>query len=502
MRLDLGNLPADPELLKTLVLDLLGKLEAQDGMIAKLKHELALFRRHTFGRRSERMDPSQLLFAFLAEALDEKDATDAPPPPDEPRDEKKGKHGRGKLPEHLPRDTEDHKVPDAGRKCKGCGKDLVKIGEDISEELEYTPASFFVRRHVREKLACKACEDGVVTAPLPSRPIEKGMAGPGLLAHLLVSKYEDHLPLARLERIFDREGLKISRSTLCDWVAGASRVLEPIYERMREDVLLSKKMHVDETTMPVLDQTVSSGLRKTGFWTYVGDEEHPHTVYEHAPEKSMSTPKNYLSGYAGYLQADAHRGYDEIYKDGRIIEAACMAHARRKYFDAQASDRRRSAIAIAFFRRLYEIEREVRNASAEERLGVRHERSRPITERFKLWIDQEVLSVLPESPMGQALRYTIQNWQALTRFLDSGILDIDNNAAERALRPVVIGRKNYLFAGSDRGARRAAVIYSIIASAKRKGVERFRYLRDVLTRLPTHPRKKIEELFPANWKPP
>jgi transposase len=502
MELDLGDLPADLDLLKTLVRDLVGKLEEQDGLIAKLKHELALFQRHSFGRKSERMDPDQLLFSFLAEALKEATETPEEEEAEAPSGEKKGKHGRGKLPEELPRDTKEHKVAAAGRKCKGCGRDLERIGEEVTEKLEYQPASFFVVRHVREKLACKACEENVVTAPLPPQPIEKGMAGAGLLAHVLVSKYEDHLPLARLERIFEREGLEISRSTLCDWVAGSSRCLEPIYAAMREDVLLSKKLNVDETKMPVLDQTVSSGLRSTGFWTYVGDEEHPHTVYEHAPEKSSAAPRSYLSSFEGYLQADAHPGYDDLYKDGRIVEAGCMAHARRKFFDAERTDRGRAMTALAYIRLLYRIEREVKGVSAEERLEVRHARSRPMCERFKDWLEQEILSVLPESPMGQAMKYATTHWAALTRFLESGILEIDNNAAERALRPVVVGRKNYLFAGSDRGAHRAAVIYSVIASAKRHGVERFAYLRDVLERLPTHPREAIRELFPANWKPP
>lgn len=504
MKLDLGDLPADLDLLRTLVRDLVGKLEAQDGMIAKLKHELACFRRHSFGKRSERLDPNQLLFSFLAQELGEKETSDllreeAEPAPAE---EKKGKHGRGKLPPSLPRDSEEHRVEAAARQCRGCGTELVKIGEEITEQLEYEPGSFFVKRHVREKLACKDCQENVVTAALPPQPIDKGLAGPGLLAHVLVSKYEDHLPLARLEKIFARQEIEISRSTLCDWVGGSSKRLDPIYQAMREDALLSKKLNVDETNMPVLDQTVSSGLRSSGFWTYVGDEEHPHTIYEHAPQKGMAAPREYLAAYDGYLQADAHPGYDKIYESGRIVEAGCMAHVRRKFFDAEHTDRTRAMTALAYIRFLYRIERELKSVSTDERLRVRQLRSRPICERFKEWLDREVLAVLPESAMGQAIKYAIKHWSAQVRFLESGLLAIDNNAAERALRPVVIGRKNYLFAGSDRGAHRAAVIYTLISSAKRHGVDRFAYLRDVLKRLPTHPREAIHELFPANWKPP
>jgi hypothetical protein len=275
-----------------------------------------------------------------------------------------------------------------------------------------------------------------------------------------------------------------------------------IYDAMREDVLLSKRMNVDETKMFVLDPTISSGLRTTGFWTYVGDEGHPHTVYEHAPGKSLAAPRSFLCTFEGYLQADAHPGYDEIYKNERIVEAGCMAHARRKFFDAQGTDRVRAMTALAYIRLLYQIEREVEDVSPQKRLEVRQARSKPICERMKDWIDREILAVLPASPIGQAMKYAKNHWAALIRFLDSGIVAIDNNAAERALRPVVLGRKNYLFAGSDRGGARAAVIYSLIASAKRHGVNRFLYLRDVLERLPTHPRESIRDLFPASWKPP
>ena len=502
MALDLTNLPTDLDTLRQLVLELFSDLKQKESLIEKLKHELSCFRRHQFGRRSETVNEDQLLFSFLEE-LSRKQRDEAPPTndassaSDEPQPQ--SGHGRKKLPRHLPRDRQEHPLPAEDSRCKGCGGELKKIRDEVSEQLEYRPASLYVKEHVRGVYACKSCEENVVTAPYSEQqPIEKGIPGPGLLAYVLTSKYADHLPLNRLEGIFARQAVEIHRSTMCGWVGASADLLRPIWVALKDDALESGKIHVDETTMPVLDRRRKS-TRKASFWTYKGDESHPQTVYDYAPSKSNASPKKFLESYRGYLQADAHKGYDALYKDGSIVEAACMAHARRRFFDAKGTDPPRALTALAYFRLLYDIEREAKGQSNEARRAIREERTRSVLERFRRWLDAQSVVVLPKSPIGQAVSYTRSNWEALTRFVDSGILSIDNNAAERALRPVVIGRKNYLFAGSDAGGERAAIIYSLVETAKRHGVDPFVYFRDVLMRVSTEPARNIRRLFPQNW---
>ncbi len=505
MTLNLKNLPSDLALLQKLVTELFSDLKEKEGLIQKLRHQLACFQRHQFGRRSEKLDPkAQLLFSFL-EILDPSAAEALLPPPEEEKkdsESKKKGHGRKKLPGHLPRERIEHPLPEESRNCKGCGRGLVRIRDEVSEQLEYRPASFHVKRHVRGVYVCKKCEENVVTAPFPeSKPIEKGIPGPGLLSHVLTSKYCDHMPLNRLERIFRRSGVEIPRSTMCGWVGSSSDLLRPIYTGMKSELLLSEKIHTDETTMPVLDRN-RENTRKASFWTFIGDEDHPYTVYEYAPTKTSETPKVFLEGYEGYLQADAHKGYDALYKSGSIVEVGCNAHARRKFFDAKGTDPQRAMIALSYFRVLYDVEREATELSPEERLSRRSLLSRPVIDQFGRWLERESLAVLPKSPIGQAISYTRSNWEALTRFLESGSLAIDNNAAERELRPVVIGRKNYLFAGSDAGGERAAIIYSLVATCKRHNVDPFVYLRDVLERVSTERASNVSSLFPDHWAAP
>lgn len=504
MTVDLSNIPSDLALLQKLVTDLFSDLKEKEGLIEKLRHQLACFQRHQFGRRSEKLDPKvQLLFSFL-ESLDPSaaEALLAPQEEEKKKDETKKKgHGRKKLPGHLPRERVEHGLPEESRTCKGCGRGLTRIRDEVSEQLEYKPASFYVKRHVRGVYACKECQENVVTAPFPdSKPIEKGIPGPGLLAHVLTSKYCDHTPLNRLERIFRRSGVEIPRSTMCGWVGSSTDLLRPIYSGLKERMLQSGKIHTDETTMPVLDRNREK-TRKASFWTFIGDDDHPYTVYEYAPTKTSETPKNVLGDYEGYLQADAHTGYDALYTSGDIQEVGCNAHARRKFFDAKGTDPPRAMIALSYFRLLYDVEREARDLSPDERKALRAERSRPVLKRFKKWLDRESLAVLPKSPIGQAVAYTRSNCEALTRYLDSGALEIDNNAAERALRPVVIGRKNYMFAGSDAGGERAAVIYSLVETCRRHNIDPFVYLRDVLERVSTERASNIHRLFPDQWCP-
>jgi transposase len=412
---------------------------------------------------------------------------------------KKNGHGRSALPEHLPRHRVEYPLADGQCQCEACGGALEKIGEELTRQLDYEPASFHVTEHVRIKYACKRCQGNVVLGQLPPQPIDKGLPGPGLLAHVLVSKYADHLPLHRLEGIFGRNGVEVSRRTMCDWVKASAQLLEPLYEAMRGDVLASKVIGTDDTPVPV-QQAGRERTRKGRIWVYVGDGEHEHTVYDYTPTRNKDGPERFLGGYEGYLQADAYAGYDGLYAGGKITEVGCWAHARRKFYDAKPSDGPRALVALAYIRQLYEVEKEARDLSARQRRALRRGKARPVLEGFKTWLGRQQLEVLPKSPMGEAIGYAQRQWRALVRYLEDGDLNIDNNPSERALRAVVIGRKNYLFYGSDAGGKWAAILYSFVATCKRHGVDPFAYLRDVLQRLPSQSIQRLDELFPKNWK--
>lgn len=309
-----------------------------------------------------------------------------------------------------------------------------------------------------------------------------------------------HLPLHRLEGIFERQGVDLSRSTLCDWVRDSATLVEPIVRAMGREVLASKVIHTDDTPVRVQDRLHPGGTREGRLWVYIGDRDHPYTVFDYTPNRKRDGPAHFLDRYRGYLQADAFSGYDGIYAGGQVIEVACWAHARRKFYDAQTTDSQRAAAALAFIRQLYAVERQARDLGPEKRRELRQEHSRPVLERFRQWLDAQALAALPQSPMGQAIGYALGQWTALCRYLDDGDLAIDNNASERQLRAVAVGRKNWLFVGSDRGGRRAAIAYSLMATCKRHGVNPFAYLRDVLERVATHPSSGIAVLFPPNWK--
>ncbi len=369
--------------------------------------------------------------------------------------------------------------------------------------LEYVPASFFVVRHVRPKLSCTKC-DHIVQASAPSRPIERGVAGPGLLAHVLVSKYADHLPLYRQSEIYGRQGIELERSTLADWVGGTSQLLEPLLEVLRRYVTASGKLHADNTPVPVL--APGNGKTKTGrLWTYVRDDRPagelaaPAVWFAYSPDRKGEHPERHLREFRGTLQADAYAGFNQLYEDGRIQEAACWAHVRRKFFDLQQAHA--SPVASEALERiaaLYGIEKEIRGRPAEERQQVRNARARPLLESLRQWFEATLPKLSRKSDTTAAIRYALSRWDALLRYCDDGHIEIDNNAAERALRAVALGRKNYLFAGSDTGGERAAAIYSLIGSAKLNGLDPEAYLHEVLSRIADHPITRIEELLPWN----
>jgi hypothetical protein len=344
-----------------------------------------------------------------------------------------------------------------------------------------------------------------VTSELPELPVAKGLAGEGLLAHVVTSKIADHLPLYRQAVILKRHGFDVRRSTLADWVAQVAEKLEPVYQAMKADVLGSKVIHSDDTTVPVLiarEPGGPLGKRKAALgrlWTWVGDEEHPHTVYSFSPDRRQEWPTDFMAGWKGYLQADAYPGYHPLYRKG-IQEVACWAHARRKYVEAMETAPELGQSALAFIHRLYDVEREAKLLDALERKRLRRLHAKPVLETFKGWLDAQSLRVLPKSAMGQALAYTLKQWAALNRYVEDGDLGIDNNPAERALRGIALGRKNWLFAGSKAGGDRAAILYSVVESCKRHGIDPFEYLRDVIGTVAGTPAKKVHELMPANWK--
>jgi transposase len=491
----------NPTELKALIISQHELIASRDSEIEQLKLLIAKLRRMQFGRKSEKLERQ----IERLEALQMNDAeTVATLPKPLASVEGVGRSVRRPLPAHLPRAIRTHLPKQEA--CPDCGGALRKLGEDISEVLERIPARLYVIRHVRVKLACASC-DKIVQAEAPSRPIERGMAGPGLLAHVLVSKYGDHLPLYRQSEIYEREGVELDRATLADWVGQTSRLFEPLVEVLRRHVMSAEKLHADDIPVPVLAPGL--GKTKTGrLWTYVrddrasGDATPPAVWFTYTPDRKGEHPKAHLDKFTGTLQADGYAGFEQIYEAGKIQEAACWAHVRRKFYDIQVAHK--SAVAMEALERigaLYAIEKEIRGRSPEERRAVRNARSRPLLESLKQWLEETLVKLSKKSDTAMAVRYALGRWEALMRYCDDGRLEIDNNAAERSLRAVALGRKNYLFAGSDRGGESAAAMYSLIGTAKLNGIDPEGYLRNVLSRIAEHPINRIEELLPWNLAP-
>lgn len=489
---------------------LVKQLGAKERENAWLRERLARYMRRIFGPRAEKVDLAQLALPFeeLIELSGELEEPAPPPGIQEAADDeadthsqkqrKKGAHGRAPLPKDLPRLRVEIHPDEADRTCTCCQEPMARVGEEVTEELDYQPATLTVTEHVRVKYACKRCEDGVVIAPLPARVIDKGRPGPGLLAQVLVSKYADHLPLHRQESIFARQGVELSRQTLCDWVGAAAEKLLPITAELKGSVLASAVIHSDDTPVVCQQNSIGGGKTRSFLWTYVGDQD--EVVYDFTLTRERDGPERFLGDWRGHLQVDGYAGYDRLFASGRVIEVACWAHARRKYFDALGSDAVRASRMLALIGRLYGVEREAKELAASERATLRQQQCVPILEQIRMQLEADQQDVLPKSGLGEATTYLGNQWDALQRYVQDGRLDIDNNAAERAMRCVAVGRKNWLFAGSPKGGERAAVIYSLIATCKLQNVEPFEYLRDVLTRLPGLPRERLRELTPRAWK--
>ena len=408
---------------------------------------------------------------------------------------------RREFPAHFPRETQI--IAPYESNCPDCGGELKHLGEDVSEMLEREPVRHKVIRVVRPKLACASC-DTIVQAPAPTRPIERGMAGPGLLAHVLVSKYGDHLPLYRQAEIFAREGLELDRTLLAQWVGNVSALLIPLTDALRAHVFAADVVHADDTPLPVL--APGRGKTKTGrLWTYVRDERPaageiaPAVWFAYSPNRNGEHPQQHLANFRGILQADGYAGFTQIYAGGLVFEAACWAHARRKF--VELDELHKSPVAAKMIDRvgeLYGIEQEIRGRLPDDRRAVRQKRTRPLLDAMKPWLEQTLATLSQKSATAKAIRYVLGRWTALTRFCDDSRIEIDNNAAERALRCVAIGRKNYLFAGSDAGGERAAAIYSLLGSAKLNGHNLEAFIRAVLERIADHPVNRIHELLPWN----
>jgi transposase len=502
MQLDLDNLPTDTALLHRLVRDIVGGLEHRDTEIERLKSIIKQLQRAQFGRRSERLDHDQLALGLEEIEGDLAREEESRPPAEKQPTERSSR--RKPLPDHLPR--EDVRLDIGDITCACCGGTLHVIGESVSEMLDWIPAQLRVIRTARPKYACRIFET-VVQAPAPERVIAGGLATPALLAQVLVSKYCDHTPLYRQSQIFARHGVDLPRSTLAGWVGGACWWLEALHERLCKNVFASDHLFADDTPVPVLDP--GRGRTKTGrLWVYAreqrgwGGPEPTAAVYLFAPDRRAERPASHLENFKGVLHVDGYAGFEPLTGKGDVVLAACWSHTRRRFYEvAQATN---APIAIEALRRiaeLYGVEADVRGQSPAHRLAARHNRSKPVVDAMRLWFEAQLPLVPGRSTLAEAIRYALSRWEALTRFLHDGRIELDTNPVERAIRPIALGRKNHLFAGSDGGGHRWAVLCSLIETCKLNDVEPYAYLHDVLSRMVDgHPVNRVDDLLPWNWR--
>jgi transposase len=508
---DTRALPDDPAVLKQMIAELIRALRSERRDREAVQARLDALLRRLYGPRPGPVNPDQpLLFAQADEAPE-------PPPaaPGEPEPKRRGRtnrpHGRRQPARTLRHEARRYELTPAERLCPECGHERQEIGVETSKQYDYKPAEVFVIEHQRVKYACRCCQGQVVSAAKPPQPIDRGLPGPGLLAQVIVDKYQDHLPLYRSEARFARLGVTLPRSTMCDWMAAAAGLLTPLYLLLVRHVLASKVLHTDDTTVPVRDEAQSTH-RYGRLWDYIGDADHAGVVFDYTPTHARDGPATFLRDFRGYLQADAYGGYDGIYagSGGAVVEVACWAHARNKFKEAQATDPERALAAKAWVRRLYDVEDEAKAevarhglagaAAAAVFLRLRQEKSVPLLTSLGQWLQAQQGQVLPKSPIAAAINYVLNQWRALNRYTADGDLHIDNNVSERTLKLVGIGRNNWLFVGSDAGGQTAAVLFSFTATCKHLGIDTFAYLRDVLTRLPTLPAEDLEELLPHRWQ--
>lgn len=512
---DAALLPDDIDALKQLILEQRVLLAAQqeqllsrEVLIEKLRIELLRLKRMRFGRSSEQLDAKIAQLELTLEELEASKTQIAPAAtaPIAEEQPERAKPVRKALPPQLPREDVVH-APACS--CESCGADLERLGEDVSEVLEYVPSHFKVIRHVRPKFACSKCKS-ITQSPAPERPIARGLAGPGLLAHVLVSKYCDHLPLYRQREIYARVGVELERSTLADWVGQCSALLTPLSNALNRYVLAGSKLHADDTPVPVLQP--GRGTTKHGrLWTYVRDDrassssDPPAVWFAYSADRKGVHPRMHLKGFNGVLQADGYAGFDRLFNEADpkhpIKEAACWAHARRKFYDIHQATQSPIALeALTRIGELYAIEEQIRGQPPDTRQQARAMRAGPKLDELHAWMIKTRASLSKKSDLAGAIHYALSRWRTLTRYCEDGRIEIDNNAAERSLRAIALGRKNYLFAGSDAGGERAAIIYSLLGSAKLNGIDPEGYLRYVLERIAEHPINRVDDLLPWNLR--
>ena len=496
------NLPTDTAMLQEMVLTLLGRIDDLNGQLYYLRRQL-------FGKKSEKLNPAQRrLFEDLYRQVQSKleqenNVNTSESASSRSRRRPHATHkGRRPLPPELDREIIEIEPDDDEKICPTCNTPKQRIGEEVTEKLDYVPACFKVKRYVRAKYACKQCQGNISIGSLPPMAIDKGVPTEGLLAHIITSKYTDHLPLNRLEGILNRYGVDINVSTMCDWVGVCADLLKPLVQRMREKILQSPKINTDDTAVPVKSKHRKGSTYNGYLWVYIDDRN--HAVFDFTPTRSRAGPKNFLGDYAGYVQADAYSGYDEFFTTSNATEVGCHAHARRKFDYALDSDPVRATQMLALWKSLYAIEKHAKEHaySDQQLLGARQTESKLVLDKIRTNLIEWKDLVLPKSPTGKAITYAMNQWPALMRYIDDPILAIDNNLSERTLRMVAIGRKNWMFAGSEAGAERAAIIYSLVASCKLNNLDPFAYFRDVLEKVTTCPASKIDDLLPSNWKNP
>jgi transposase len=477
-----GPLPDDVPTLHALLRQVLAELAKLRAENAELRGKLDAALKHRFGRRSERQPRTK--------ASDDQPAR------------RRHKHGRAALPEHLERRDVVYDLTEAEKLCPCCGQPRACIGEQTTEQLDLEPARFFVRRTVKKSYACRRCDPASVPAeqrlqtagPAQVGPIAKGLCGPGLLAHVITAKFADHTPLHRLAGQLARSAVNIARATLGDWLRQAAGLLGPLYLLMHQRLLLSRVIHGDDTSVKLRVEGAER-TSKAHLWVCIGDADYPYVVFDFTADYTAAGPERFLSGYRGYLQADALAQYEGLYGDDRIRHVCCWAHARRKFVAASESKDERAEAALTLIQRLYAIERDLpsllvpshnpaeieqRRRREEQRRGLRQRQAEPVLTELKKWLDEQRPKALPKSPLGQAIGYALNNWEALKRYLEQGYLAIDNNLSERALRAIALGRNNWGVVGSETGGRTAAVLYSVVGTCKHLGIDPFAYLRDTL----------------------
>ncbi len=501
------NLHHENEHLRAVNATLLDELHSARSENSRLKHILARFQHRLFGRRSEKIDPNQLTLVLQVEAADEAAMRVAPPKyvheaPDaevQPKLKKKhvaGHHGRGPLSANLERERIE--IHPADLTCPSCRNDLRLLGEEISEELGLRPARFYVRQYVRFKYACPCCQDQIVRPPLPDKVIERGLAGADVVAHVVVNKYANHLPLHRQAVMYKREGVDLPKSTTCDWVDRCADLLRPIVEQIRKDVLAGPLVQADETPVQYLDPG-RGGSHRGYLWAYVGLGD--DVLYDFSTTRAQRWPNAMLDGYQGYLLVDGYAGYNEVLAKPGVTYAGCWAHVRRRFREALKTDPKYAAAAVAEIQAMYVTEKRAKQEGLDPGgvLALRQAETLPTLTELETYLRELLPEVLPKSPLGDAVQYALARWPALTVFAGDGLVPIDNNSAERAMRKVAVGRKNWLFAGNEAGGERAAVIYSLIETCSRHGINPQEYLTDVLQRVGSHPQSRVAELTPRGW---